>query len=319
MASTPPWLIVRRDAAERRVELPAPGEFRVGRGPQNDLILDDSHLSRNHCVFQAGANGSVWVSDRGSANGTFVNGAVITGAVELKDGDEVQIGEHRLIVHGCSPATPQEPEGGQIEKTQILVQQQLVTVLVIDVRGYTSLSQRVDPAVLTRVIATLNREGSEILQRAGAWSLKYLGDAIMAVWRHSAIQAAGPDLVKALRALVMLQELCRRLTADLPPPHELRIGGGVSTGFAQVGQLGSKSSSDVTALGETVNRAFRLESATRQTGVDILFGAESFEALVKAGIPPHQFMPSLVNLKGYDQLVQAYGMTAQSARAAAGG
>ena len=67
----------------------------VGRHPNADIFLDDVTVSRKHAVFQIEGDQFV-VRDVGSLNGTYVNRELID-SVELRDGDEVQIGKYRLV------------------------------------------------------------------------------------------------------------------------------------------------------------------------------------------------------------------------------
>ncbi|HVS84777.1 MAG TPA: FHA domain-containing protein [Gaiellaceae bacterium] len=68
----------------------------IGRGGQNDLVLDgDEFASARHARVEARRDG-VWVSDLGSTNGTFVNGSKVQGAVRLGNGDVLRVGETDL-------------------------------------------------------------------------------------------------------------------------------------------------------------------------------------------------------------------------------
>jgi pSer/pThr/pTyr-binding forkhead associated (FHA) protein len=67
-----------------------------GRHPDSEIFLDDVTVSRRHAVFNRSADGTFTVSDVGSLNGTYVNRDRIE-TVQLKDGDEVQIGKYRLV------------------------------------------------------------------------------------------------------------------------------------------------------------------------------------------------------------------------------
>ncbi|MGM0384448.1 MAG: FHA domain-containing protein [Actinomycetota bacterium] len=81
----------------------------AGRHPSSDIFLDDVTVSRKHAEFLAQDGGFV-VRDVGSLNGTYVNRQRIE-SVELKAGDEVQVGKYRLTYHP-SPSRPREA-GGQ--------------------------------------------------------------------------------------------------------------------------------------------------------------------------------------------------------------
>jgi FHA domain len=70
----------------------------IGRGGQNDLVLDgDEFASARHARIEARRDG-VWVQDLGSTNGTYVNGARIEGALRLASGDVLRVGETDLRV-----------------------------------------------------------------------------------------------------------------------------------------------------------------------------------------------------------------------------
>lgn len=70
----------------------------AGRHPQSDIFLDDVTVSRRHVEFRRGVDGVFTVSDVGSLNGTYVNRERID-AVQLSNGDEVQIGKYRLVFY----------------------------------------------------------------------------------------------------------------------------------------------------------------------------------------------------------------------------
>jgi len=70
----------------------------VGRGGQNDLVLNgDEFASARHARIEARGDG-VWVQDLDSTNGTYVNGARVVGAQRVKAGDVVRVGDTDLVV-----------------------------------------------------------------------------------------------------------------------------------------------------------------------------------------------------------------------------
>ena len=90
-----PFLIL--DGQSQRCVLTKP-EMSVGRSPENDIRLEKADVSRFHAQFSR--QGSViWLSDLGSANGTFVNGARVRGTIELHDGDEIKFAGVRMMFH----------------------------------------------------------------------------------------------------------------------------------------------------------------------------------------------------------------------------
>ncbi|RMG16838.1 MAG: FHA domain-containing protein, partial [Deltaproteobacteria bacterium] len=72
--------------------------IKIGRLASAHLRLDDEKVSRIHSVVEVGANGEVSIIDMGSAEGTLVNGERINKG-SLKDGDEIRVGDTRIIVH----------------------------------------------------------------------------------------------------------------------------------------------------------------------------------------------------------------------------
>jgi pSer/pThr/pTyr-binding forkhead associated (FHA) protein len=69
-----------------------PGEFVFGRGPECHIRPNSELISRQHCLFKVRDDGILSIRDLGSANGTLVNGALVTGELVLRHGDTVQLG-----------------------------------------------------------------------------------------------------------------------------------------------------------------------------------------------------------------------------------
>ena len=93
-------LVVQRSPSlETGAEFPVgSAPVTVGRGGQNDLVLDgDEFASSRHARIEARGDG-VWVQDLDSTNGTFVNGARVVGAERMSPGDVLRVGETDLRV-----------------------------------------------------------------------------------------------------------------------------------------------------------------------------------------------------------------------------
>lgn len=71
--------------------------FEVGRDKAADLVLRDPEVSRRHARFES-HQGVVYVDDLASSNGTFLNGRRVNEAIEVRDGDEVDVGTTRMVV-----------------------------------------------------------------------------------------------------------------------------------------------------------------------------------------------------------------------------
>ncbi len=152
-----------------------------------------------------------------------------------------------------------------------------ITVFFCDVRGFTALSEKLSPEVLVEVMNAYLDRVTEVLFQHGATLDKYLGDGVMAFWGAPIAQ---PDHARkacqaALEVQQVIQDFSRSLRRKGLP--ELRVGVGLATGPAVVGNLGSRRHFDYTAVGDTVNTASRLEGLTRLLGADILLAGPTRE------------------------------------------
>ena len=76
----------------------------IGRGSDVQLVLADPEVSRRHARLET-QDGTVFLRDLESSNGTFLNGRRLTSAIELREGDEVDVGTTRLVVERLRPWT----------------------------------------------------------------------------------------------------------------------------------------------------------------------------------------------------------------------
>jgi len=160
-----------------------------------------------------------------------------------------------------------------------------LTVLFSDVRGFTSLSEQLDPHVLLELLNEYLTPMTEIIVSGHEGTLdKYIGDAVMAFWGAPHAQ---PD--HALRACGAALAMVDRLAALRPAwaargLPEIDVGIGINTGSMSVGFVGSQDRFyNYTVLGDAVNLASRLEGANRVYGTRILLGEET-RAQAGAGV-----------------------------------
>ena len=284
---------------------------RIGRSDRNTIVLEDDLASRNHAMLQRSDTGEFYLTDLGSSNGTLVNGARISVPTILHAGDRVTIGSHEFTFHQLQAPAPPAPqpvaEPDELKSTSIFIAQKLISVLVVDIRDFTGLARRVDALKLSQISGAFFREGGKALQERGAWAQKYIGDAIMAVWLHKKREPDLRELMLIFDGLSRLVAVAATLQEHLGLDAPIRIGSGVNTGWASVGNVGSIASSDYTALGDVVNKAFRLESATKEVPCDLLLGQGTYDFLGRAASTSSLFQPYTVKLKGYDEPATAFG------------
>lgn len=281
--------------------------FRIGRSDKNDLVLSDDLASRSHAMLQQSGDGLFYLTDLGSSNGTFINSGRISAPVILRPGDHIRIGNHEFTFHQeVLPDYEPTEEHDELQSTNILFAQQLITVLVADIRDFTGLSRRIDAGKLSKLTGSLFRETGKALQLQGAWAQKYIGDAVMAIWIHKRREPEARELMSIFEGLRQMTAIAAGLQSHFELDAPVRFGAGVNTGLASVGNVGSIASSDYTALGETVNRAFRLESATKEISREIAIGQATYEYLSRTGQTEGIFSQVTVRLKGYDEPMTAY-------------
>jgi adenylate cyclase len=310
MTRAPVHLIITNPQGENRVDLDEGYTWKVGRHEENDVVIPSDIVSRQHAMLQRAEDGTFYLIDMGSRNGSFVNGSRVSVPAALNDGDEISLGDITIKFHsegtGVAAAQAQAPKlSGNTTAAYFTANR--TTVLVTDVRNFTGLTQQIDQSVLCQVIGTWFREAGVLLKARGSWSQKYIGDAIMSTWVHKQGNRT-QEMAQILRALVELVAMTATLHERFGLEEPIRIGAGINTGMATIGNAaGSGSFTDYTALGDTVNAAFRLESATKDADVDVLLGEESFQWLAQITQPEPYFVARTVSLKGYARPASAWG------------
>jgi adenylate cyclase len=296
------YLEVEIDGRMRQLPLVGDGIFRIGRADTNDVPLNNDLVSRNHAMVQGSGFGLFYITDCGSRNGTFVNDGRATSPVILRPGDRIQIGTyeftfHQDVVVKPPPATAAEKQ----QSTSVMFAWSPITVLVVDIRDFTGLTQRLEAPKLLQVTGTLFRLAGRLLQDRGAWAQKYIGDAVMAVWRHKKQGADARELAAILDGLDRMFGIANDLQRQFGLNEPIRIGAGINSGGALIGNMGSLAFSDYTAWGDVVNKAFRLESATKELGCDLVLGQETYQLLASSIESARFFQRRVVKLKGYDE------------------
>ncbi len=150
-----------------------------------------------------------------------------------------------------------------------------LTLLFCDIRGFTSLSEGLDPTELTNLLNEFLTPMTTVLLKRGATIDKYMGDAIMAFWNAPIEQE--DHRTNACRALMEMRDQLDRLNKRIRRP--IHIGIGLNTGPCCVGNLGSEQRFNYSAIGDTVNVASRIEGLTKHYGLDNLVAGETLEGV----------------------------------------
>ena len=159
-----------------------------------------------------------------------------------------------------------------------------VTILFSDIRGFTTISEKMQPEELTKFLNRYLSVMTEEVFKHGGLVDKYIGDAVMAFWG-----APLADENHALHAILTALEMMARLSefnkqsASLAEPV-IDIGIGVNSGEVTVGNMGSDKRFDYTVIGDTVNLASRLEGLNKTYVTNIIASQATVSMLGSADI-----------------------------------
>ena len=157
-----------------------------------------------------------------------------------------------------------------------------VTVMFCDLRNFTKFSEKRLPFDVVFVLNHYLGQMGEAIEEAGGYVDKFIGDGIMAIFGIGRPVAEGArQSLAAARAMGgVLEALNMSLKNDLPEPLDIALG--INTGTVILGRIGSPEKADgsrhITALGDTVNAASRLEQSCRDLSVQTLVAAATVAA-----------------------------------------
>ena len=282
----------------------------VGRSQDATIRLDDTGISRQHATIRREGR-LYWITDLGSANGSFVNDVAIASSRALRNGDRIQLGTLMLIFDQDDSGSTQDLTGG---KTQMLrtavnlpVKTVQATLLVGDLKDFTRISSQLTAEEVAAMLREWYADCEAILKPRGAVIDKFIGDGVFAYWGMS-----DPDTrVRAAEAARLLShaEYSNSPTRKWLAENKgitVQCNVGLNIGPVALGAMGRGVN---TAVGEAVNITFRIESLTRALGRAVLASA----AFVH-GIPD---APSLFDnfgthpVKGQPDPVEVYGLRAE--------
>lgn len=184
-----------------------------------------------------------------------------------------------------------------------------MTILFCDIRGYTSMSEAMEPIEIFRFLNDYLACMGKAIDEAGGFIDKYIGDAIMALFDDSNTDCA-------LQAAIMMQQALdkfnderskRQGQTSLP---RIRVGIGIHRGTVVMGTVGFTSRIDSTVIGDAVNVASRIEGLTKQYECNILIT----ESVVRNLSYPKSFSLRLIDksvkVKGKDEAISIYELKA---------
>ena len=151
-----------------------------------------------------------------------------------------------------------------------------MTVLFSDIRGFTSMSEKMQPEEVVTFLREYLTVMTEAVFKHGGTVDKYIGDAIMALYN---VPFEAPDhALRAVRTALEFQERLQPLAERFAAQHggTLACGVGIHTGDAVVGTIGSEQRLEYTAIGDTINLGSRLEGLTKEFSVPIIISEATY-------------------------------------------
>ncbi len=191
-------------------------------------------------------------------------------------------------------------EKSSITDVQLGDQVQLeMSVLFSDIRGFTTLSEKMTPAENFKFINSYLSEMESAIIENNGFIDKYIGDAIMALFSGEADQAIKAGIAMLQRLRVYNQH--RANSGDVP----IGIGIGINTGSLMLGTVGGQNRMDTTVISDAVNLASRVETLTKNYGVSLLITHQTY---VRLSDPSNYAIRAIdtVQVKGKSELVTVY-------------
>jgi adenylate cyclase len=179
-----------------------------------------------------------------------------------------------------------------------------ITVMFSDIRGFTSISEKLDAQELALFLNQYLSDMTRIVFKTNGTLDKYIGDAVMAFWGAPFEEPghAAKACNAALEMMKRVRELQTQWTAQGKP--RLEIGIGLNTGVASVGNMGSSLRYGYTALGDAVNLSSRLEGLNKDYGTHIIVNETTYQAAKDDGFIFREL--DLMRVKGKLQPVTIY-------------
>lgn len=161
-------------------------------------------------------------------------------------------------------------------------EQKEATVLFTDVRGFSSIAERLSPPQLVRLLNCYFTPMTACVTARHGTLDKFIGDSLMAFW-NAPLEIADHQREAVLAALDMQAALARLRPAIREEfGIDLRMGVGINSGLVHVGNMGSSELLDYTCIGENVNLASRLEGMCPKYGVNVVVSASVHAACARA-------------------------------------
>ena len=186
-----------------------------------------------------------------------------------------------------------------------------ITLFFSDIRGFTPISERLDPEDLVRLLNEYLTEMTSIIIKDQGLVDKYMGDAIMAFWGAPLDQPDHAEMAcsSSLEMIDKLRDLQKKWKKEDIPSFDIGIG--LNSGEAIVGNMGSSNRFDYTAIGDNVNLASRMEGLNKIYGTNIIISGKTHK-IIKENFETRKL--DAVKVKGKKKPILIYELLSQKDR-----
>lgn len=285
-------------------EVPIGNTATIGRTRENTLCLSFSpQVSRQHAIIRCHNGYQYQIIDLGSRNGTYVNDQRVVMPVTLQDGAQIRIADNTITFSEAhDDATDEHLQltvAGTMDSSAI--EARPVALLVCDIRGFSTISEKSSAGDLAQVLGAWFRETGNLVARSHGTIDKFIGDALLAYWgsAHDAAADCGAAFEVARKMLALADERA------WPHGEPFRVAIALHYGRVTCSNVGVAAERDATIIGDAVNTVFRLEAVAKELGQRMV---------LSAGIATHLAAGDQLTdlgeraLKGKAQTVQVFGL-----------
>jgi adenylate cyclase len=154
-----------------------------------------------------------------------------------------------------------------------------ITVMFSDIRGFTTMAEGMRPEEVVELLSEFFDHMVEVILRHEGTIDKFLGDGMMVIFGAPLDDPYQEE--HAVKAAVEMQQELRKLChkCETEGRGSIHMGIGINSGAAVVGNIGSEEHMEYTAIGDTVNLAARLESTSKELGLEIVVSEHTYHAV----------------------------------------
>ncbi len=270
------------------------------------LGLAACFLAVNFALFQAARLSLVLVAPLAALAFSYAAGNITRYVTEGREKKRYRTTLMKYVAPQLVEAIMHNPHMAELHNEKLDL-----TVLFSDVRGFTSISEKIP---VNELVATLNEFLNamvEVIFANGGTLDKFVGDCVMAIWGAPVHQENHAEL--ACRTALEMQAALARLNQDWRQQGrpELQIGVGINSGEMIFGNIGAEKRMDFTVIGDNVNLASRLESSTKELKASIVISHATYERVVEAAEVRDL---GTIKVKGKDVPIRVYELLGMSGK-----